>query len=262
MTTTTPLIATRHDKVLQLTLNRPEVGNAFDGALIGELARAFSETAKDPGVHVIVLGAAGKSFCAGADIKWMASQGQKDPAENVADARQMAGFFEAIDACPKPIVGRIHGPARGGGVGLVSCLDIPVGTDAASFALTEVRLGLAPAVISPYVVRKIGARWARELFLTGEKVDAARARELGLLNYVLPDDAAMDNKIAELVAALLAGGPLALAACKDLARNIDLVPRERAIDKTASLIAELRASAEGREGMRAFVTKDRPAWMK
>jgi len=256
------LSVVRNDKVLDVTLNRPDVGNAFDGELITALVDCFRAVGDDPGTHVIVLAGAGRSFCAGADIKWMRSQGMKGEADNAADARATADFFEAVDACRKPIVGRIHGPSRGGGVGLVACTDIPIGTPAATFALTEVRLGLAPAVISPYVVAKIGARWARELFLTAEAISAERAREIGLLNHLVADDAALDQKVAAVVGQLLEGGPLALAACKDLARTIGRTPRAEARDKTAALIAALRASPEGLEGMRAFVMKDRPAWTK
>lgn len=256
------LLVERHDKVLHVTLNRPDVGNAFDGDLIAALIDCFTQIATHPGVHVVVLAGAGKSFCAGADIKWMRSQGMKTPVDNAADAIRTAAFFERIDACPKPIVGRIHGPSRGGGVGLVSCIDVPIGTPAATFALTEVRLGMAPAVISPFVVAKIGARWARELFLTGEVVSAERGREIGLLNHLVPDDAALDAKVNETVGQLLLGGPNALAACKDLARTIGRTPPDEAREKTANLIAALRASPEGLEGMRAFVMKDKPAWTK
>ncbi|MFO0746361.1 MAG: enoyl-CoA hydratase-related protein [Myxococcota bacterium] len=256
------LAIARHDKVLTVTLNRPDVGNAFDGTMIQELMQLFSALPADPHVHVVVIAGAGKSFCAGADIRWMRSQGSLGKAENVTDALRTANFFEAVDACPKPIVGRIHGPARGGGVGLVAAIDIPVGSVGASFALTEVRLGLAPSIISPYVIRKIGARWARELFLTGEKVEAARALEVGLLNYVMPDDAALDAKVDEIVKMLLQGGPRALGACKDLARTIGGMEPAEATVKTANLIAELRASPEALEGMRAFLTKDKPAWTK
>lgn len=256
------LLLERQDKVLHVTLNRPETGNAFNGELVLALRELFATVGTDAGVHVIVLRGAGKSFCSGADIQWMKSMAHFGKAENAADAIKTAGFFEAIDACPKPIVGRVHGAARGGGVGLVACCDIAVGVEAASFALTEVRLGLAPAVISPFVIRKIGVSAARELFLTGERFDAARAREMGLLRYVLPDEAALDAKVGELVKQLLLGGPTALAACKDLARTISGMPGPEATLKTANMLAELRAGAEAQEGMRAFIMKDAPKWTK
>lgn len=260
--TSDTLVVTRLDKVLHVTLNRPDVGNAFDGTLIAELIGCFTAIAADPSVHVVVLGGAGKSFCAGADIKWMRSQGLQSQADNAADARKTASFFELIDACPKPIIGRIHGACRGGGVGLAACVDIPIGTPSATFALTEVRIGLAPAIISPYVVRKIGARWAREVFLTGAPITAEAGLAMGLLNHLVPDEAALDAKVESVVKQLVEGGPLALAACKDLARTIAQIPADEAVTKTANLIAHLRGSPEGLEGTRAFVMKDRPAWTK
>lgn len=256
------LLLERHDKVLHVTLNRPETGNAFNGDLVIALQELFSGLGSDPSVHVVVIRGAGKSFCAGADIQWMKSMAHFGKVDNAADAMKMAGFFEAIDACPKPIVGRVHGAARGGGVGLVACCDIAVASEAASFALTEVRLGLAPAVISPFVIRKIGVSAARELFLTGERFDATRAREIGLLRYVVADEAALDLKVQELVKQLLLGGPNALAACKDLARTISGMPVPEATVKTANMLAELRASPEAQEGMRAFLMKDAPKWTK
>ena len=255
------LLLERHDKVLTVTLNRPEIGNAFNGDLIVELTTLFSGLHAEAGVHVVVLAAAGKHFCAGADLGWMKQTAAFTKVENAADARRLAGLFEAVDACPKPVVGRIHGAARGGGVGLVAALDIPVASESASFALTEVRLGLAPAVISPFVVRKIGVPRARELFLTGEPFGAKEALAWGLVNHVVPD-ADLDAKVAERVGLLLLGGPNALAACKDLARTITRMPEDEAVVKTANLIAELRASPEAQEGMRAFLMKDKPRWAK
>lgn len=255
------LLLDRQDKVLTVTLNRPEIGNAFNGDLIVELTTLFRGLGAEPGVHVVVLAGAGKHFCAGADLGWMKQTAAFTKVENAEDARRLAGLFEAVDACPKPVVGRIHGAARGGGVGLVAAMDIPVASEAASFALTEVRLGLAPAVISPFVVRKIGVPRARELFLTGETFGAREAQAWGLVNHVVPE-AELDQKIAERVSLLLLGGPNALAACKDLARTITRTSDDEAVVKTANLIAELRASPEAQEGMRAFLMKDKPKWTK
>lgn len=250
------------DRVLTVTLNRPDIGNAFNGELIAALTTLFGEVLpQERGVHAVVLAAAGKHFCAGADLAWMRSTASFGKVENAADARRLAGLFEAIDACPKPVIGRIHGAARGGGVGLVAALDIPVASDKASFALTEVRLGLAPAVISPYVVRKVGVPRARELFLTGESFGAKEALAWGLVNHVV-DESELDAKVKERVGLVLLGGPNALAACKDLARVVTRLPDDEAVMKTANLIAELRASPEAQEGMRAFLMKDTPRWMK
>ncbi len=251
----------RSDKVLTVTLNRPDIGNAFNGDLIAELTALFTGLNDEAGVHVVVLAGAGKHFCAGADLAWMKSTATFGKVENAADARRLAGLFEAVDACKKPVVGRIHGAARGGGVGLVAVMDIPVASENASFALTEVRLGLAPAVISPFVVRKIGVPRARELFLTGETFGAQDAKSWGLVNHVVPE-AELDAKVAERVKLVLLGGPNALAACKDLARTITRMPDDEAVVKTANLIAELRASPEAQEGMRAFLMKDEPRWVK
>ena len=257
----THLLIERHDKVLSVTLNRPDIGNAFNGELITELTTLFAEGVRaEAGVHVVVLAGAGKHFCAGADLAWMKQTASFGKVENATDARRLAGLFEAIDSCPKPVVGRIHGAARGGGVGVVAALDIAVASESASFALTEVRLGLAPAVISPFVIRRIGNR-ARELFLTGEAFGAKDALAWGLVNHVVAD-ADLDAKVDERVKLLLLGGPNALAACKDLARTIGRMPDDEAVVKTANLIAELRASAEAQEGMRAFLMKDKPRWVK
>jgi methylglutaconyl-CoA hydratase len=250
------------DRVLTVTLNRPDIGNAFNGELIAALTTLFGEVLpNERGVHVVVLAAAGKHFCAGADLAWMRTTASFGKVENAADARRLAGLFEAIDACPKPVVGRIHGAARGGGVGLVAAVDIPVASNKASFALTEVRLGLAPAVISPFVVRKIGVPRARELFLTGEPFGASEALSWGLVNHVV-DESELDAKVKERVGLVLLGGPNALAACKDLARTVTRLPEDEAVIKTANMIAELRASPEAQEGMRAFLMKDTPRWTK
>jgi len=260
------LLIERHDKVLRVTLNRPEIGNAFNGELITELTALFgggddAGVRADASVHVIVLAAAGKHFCAGADLAWMKQTASFGKVENAADARRLAGLFEAVDSCPKPVVGRIHGAARGGGVGVVAAMDIPVASESASFALTEVRLGLAPAVISPFVVRKIGVPRARELFLTGEPFGAKEALAWGLVNHLVPD-AELDAKVDERVKLVLLGGPKALSACKDLARTVTRMGDDEVIVKTANLIAELRASPEAQEGMRAFLMKDTPQWVK
>jgi len=256
----------RHGRVAEVVLNRPEVRNAFNGALMSDLIEAFEGLGQEDGVHVIVLRGEGKSFCAGADLNWMKETAAWGQAENEADAKRLAGLFETIDACPKPVVGQIHGAARGGGVGLVAVCDIPIASADASFAFSEVRLGLAPAVISPYCVRKIGVPNAREWFITGASFGAAEALKMGLVQYVEPDHAALRARVEATVAEILKGGPRAIAACKMLARTVTRLADAEALDKTldmtSNLIAGLRSSPEASEGMRAFLAKDSPSWMK
>ncbi len=247
--------------IVRVWLNRPHVHNAFDDHLIRRLVQTFDAIAADPAARVVVLGGRGKSFCAGADLKWMASMAATGGAANGEDARVMARLFDTVNRSPKPVIGRIHGAARGGGIGLVACLDIPVALDSVTFALTEVRLGLAPAVISPFVVAKIGVTAARELFVTGDPFDAERARQLGLLAHVVPDEAALDAKVDALARSILAGGPHAVATCKQLALTIASMSPDEAFTHTAGLIAQLRASPEGREGMAAFIGKRPPSWL-
>ncbi len=252
----------RHGRVADVVLNRPDVRNAFNGDLMRALIDTFEALGQDDGVHVIVLRGEGKSFCAGADLQWMKQTASWGKAENEEDAKRLAGLFETIDACPKPVVGQIHGAARGGGVGLVAVCDIPIASADASFAFSEVRLGLAPAVISPYCVRRIGINHAREWFITGASFGAEAALQMGLVQYVEPDHAALRAKVEAVVGELLRGGPTAIAACKRLARTVTRLPAGEALDVTSRLIAELRASAEALEGMRAFLMKDSPSWMK
>lgn len=246
--------------VATLTLARPELHNAFDPDLIAELTQRFEDLTDDPSVRVVVLAGAGRSFSAGADLGWMKRMAAAGEAENVEDARRLAGLMRAIDTCPKPVVARVHGAAFGGGVGLVACCDIAVASEAASFALTEVRLGIIPAAIGPYVVTAIGPRAARRLFLTAERFDAAEARRLGLVHEIAAPDA-LDAAVAHVVASLLEGGPAAQAAAKRLVADIAHRPVDAAlIDLTARRIAERRVSAEGQEGLGAFLEKRKPAW--
>ncbi|MCB9728991.1 MAG: enoyl-CoA hydratase/isomerase family protein [Deltaproteobacteria bacterium] len=250
----------REGAVARVWLSRPDVHNALNGQLMSELVGALRELAADDGARVVVLGGRGRSFCAGADLAWMRQTALSGGANNAEDARVLASLFESIDAFPKPVVGRIHGSAMGGGAGIVACCDIPIAAARARFGFTEVRLGMAPAVISPFVVGRIGKPAARELFLTGARFDAARACALGLVNRVEPDDEALDRAVDETVAALLMGAPKAQAACKELARTITDQPIEVARETTARLIASLRAAPEGQEGMRAFLERRPPAW--
>lgn len=251
----------RQDRVLTVSLNRPELGNAFNGQLIAELTQAFLEVSGEAGIHAVVLTGTGKHFCAGADLGWMRSAATLGHEANKADALQLGALFAAIDQCQKPVVGRFFGAARGGGVGLVAAVDIPIASEDASFALTEVRLGLAPAVISPFVVAKLGQNRARELFLTAEVFSAQEALQWGLLNHVVAREE-LDSKVKAKLDLLLRGGPKALAASKTLAREVGQKGPSEVADWTASIIAGLRVSPEGQEGMRAFLEKDQPAWTK
>lgn len=248
--------------VLTLQLNRPDVHNAFGQQLIQELTQALESAAADPAVRLLVVTGAGKSFSAGADIEWMSSMAAASADENERDAQQLARMLRRLNYFPKPAIARINGSAIGGGVGLVACCDIAIASDTARFALTEVRLGLVPAVISPFVFRRIGESQSRRFFLTGERFDAETARGVGLVHSVTSSselDAAVDAQI-EL---LLQGGPNALKYAKRLVFNVagHDNTRQRQIDEdNARLIARLRVSEEGQEGLRSFLEKRLPLW--
>lgn len=247
-------------KVATVRLNRPDKHNAFDELLIAELTQAFRDLASDAAVRVVVLTANGQSFSAGADLDWMKRMSAMGRAENERDAMALANVMEAIDHCPKPVVGVIQGAAFGGGVGLVACCDIAIATSSASFCLSEVRLGLIPAVISPYVAAAIGPRACRRYFLTAEKFDAATAAKLGLVHRVVEAEA-LEAARDETIKQLLTGGPAAQAAAKDLIRRVTFAPLDDALRRnTAGRIADVRASAEGKEGIAAFLEKRKPNW--
>ena len=246
--------------VARVVMNRPDVHNAFNALLIQELSEAFTWIEGHQAIRVAVLEGRGRSFCAGADLSWMRSMAKYSDAENVRDARQLAGLFGRIDTCRVPVIGRIHGAAIGGGAGLVACCDIPIATERAKFAFSEVRLGIAPAVISPFVMAKIGRGAARELFVTGSRFKAERALHIGLVNHVVSDEAALDEALRETIDAILAGAPGAVSACKQLARTVGEMQPKEAFESTARLIAELRAAPEGQEGMAAFLERRRPNW--
>jgi methylglutaconyl-CoA hydratase len=255
-----PSILVSHDgPVLRITLNRPEVRNAFDEELIDALSSCIASAEDDPSVRVVVLAGAGKAFCAGADLAWMSKAIAYNQVENLADAEDFALMLERIDTLSRPVIGRVHGGAFGGGVGMAAVCDIVVAAEAATFGLTEVKLGILPAVISPYVIRKIGVSASRELFLTGSRFGAARARELGLVHEVVPDaelDEAVDRRIAEL----LTSSPSAVAASKALIRDVAGESPKDVIGLTTSRIAAQRVSPEGQEGIRAFLEKRKPDW--
>lgn len=243
-----------------MVLARPDKKNAFNGEMLAEIDRLLVVWAADPACRVIVLEAEGDTFCSGADLAWMASYTGASKEENVASAQELAGVFHRIARSPKPVVGRIQGAARGGGVGLAAAVDIAVASERATFALTEVRLGLLPGVISPFVVARIGPSQARGLFMTGENIDAARALRIGLVHHVVPAEQ-LDAKVAEVVGQLVLGGPGALLACKQLVDLVAFRPVEEVADQTAELIAGRRTSPEAQEGMMAFLEKRRPNWV-
>jgi methylglutaconyl-CoA hydratase len=245
-----------------ITLNRPERHNAFDDALIGELSAAIDLMAAEPAVRVLVISSTGKSFCAGADLNWMKSAAGYSTEENLRDSRALADMLRRLAQCPKPTIARVQGPAYGGGVGVVACCDVAIGTFDVQFSLTEVKLGIIPAVISPHVIAAIGERYARRYMLTAERFSAAEAYRIGLLHEIVVDDAALDEAVGEIVNALLKNGPRALAECKALISAVAWKPlTPEVVEDTALRITRMRASPEGREGMSAFLEKRKPNWI-
>jgi methylglutaconyl-CoA hydratase len=247
--------------VVRVTLNRPEVRNAFNEDLIAELTAWAESVNPDGPVRVAVLSGAGKVFCAGADLTWMSKMVRYTREDNVRDARAMARMFDALDRLPIPLIGRIHGAALGGGVGLAAVCDIVVAAEDTAFAFTEVKLGILPAVISPYAIAKIGVSAARELFLTGARFSAERAQAIGLVHAIGPE-AELDRMVAKYVNDLATSAPLAVAAAKRLIAEVSEATRTSATEQTIDAIAERRVSAEGQEGMGAFLAKRPPSWIK
>ena len=242
-------------------LNRPEIRNAFDDALIAALTKLLKKLDADDSVRAVVLMGAGPAFCAGADLNWMKRMAGYTLKQNHADAKSLAEMLKTLDRLSKPTIARVHGPAFACGVGLVAACDIAVGTVEAEFALTEAKLGLSPATISPYVVRAMGERMAHRYFLTAEKFSAAEAYRIGLLSELcLPGE--LDAKINELLGHIVSGGKDALAEIKDLIRAVSRgTIDDPMIDDTAERIARIRVSKEGREGIASFLGKRKPAWV-
>lgn len=256
------VLSERAAGVATLTLNRPDIHNAFDDTLIAELTGHLRALDGDPDVRVVVLGARGRSFSAGADLNWMRRMAGYGFEQNLADARDLAELMRTLDGLAQPTVARVQGAAFGGGVGLVACCDIAIASDAASFCLSEVRLGLIPAAISPYVVAAMGERQARRYFTTAERFDAVTARRIGLVHEVVPAEE-LDGRVGSLLEQLRGNGPKAMAAAKDLARFVSRTPLNAGqIEETARRIAAIRASNEGREGLDAFLGKRAPAWTR
>ena len=247
--------------VATVTLNRPEVRNAFNDEVIAELTAAFTQLGQDSQVRAIVLAAEGPAFCAGADLNWMRRMADYTHAENLADAAQLAGMLYTIYTCPKPTVARIQGDVYAGGMGLVAACDMAVSVNTANYCLSEVKLGLYPATISPYVIRAMGARAAHRYFLTAERFDAAEALRIGLVHAVVTPDQ-LDDKVAEMTPALVNASPNAVTECKALLHDVAGKDINAAlIARTVDGIASIRASDEGKEGVQSFLQKRKPNWL-
>jgi methylglutaconyl-CoA hydratase len=248
--------------VARVRLNNPDKHNAFDDQIIGELTEAFVAIADNSNVRVMVLGSEGKSFSAGADLEWMKRMASYSYEENLRDASALALMLKTLNEIPQPTIARVQGAAFGGAVGLVSCCDMAVAASAASFSLSEVKIGLVPATISPYVIAAIGQRAVRRYFVTAERFDAHRAMEIGLVNEVV-DAEQLDQEIDRLIDALLANGPEAILAAKRLVFDIAGKPiDQQLIDSTCETIAAIRVSEQGQEGLQAFLEKRKPHWLK
>lgn len=244
-----------------LTLTRPELRNAFNDEVIAELTQAFTELGAREDVRAIVLAAEGPAFCAGADLNWMRRMADYDRAQNLADAARLAEMLRVIHHCPKPVIARVQGDVYAGGMGLVACCDIALSADSAHYCLSETRLGLVPATISPYVIRAMGPRAAHRYCLSAERFDAAEALRIGFVHEVVPADQ-LDTRVDAVVKALLNASPAAVRACKRLLQDV----AQREIDaaliaSTVEAIADIRASTEGREGVQSFLQKRQPAWL-
>ena len=252
---------TMDKKVARVTFNRPEVHNAFNATMIAELAEVFERLKKDESVRVVVLTGKGQSFCAGADINWMREIIHYSYEQNLQESLQLAEALHRLYILPKPTVAMVNGAAIGGGNGFLSACDIALAAEEAHFGLSEVKIGLVPAAISPYVIRKIGESKAREYFLTGKRIPARQAYEIGLVNEVVPQKQ-LESTVKDLVDLLLTSGPEAQANCKELIFRVPQLSLEEAKEFTARMIADLRISEEGQEGMASFLEKRKPKWTK
>ena len=258
---TKSLVVERQGPVGLVTMNRPERHNAFDDALIAELTEAFRSMEAEDGIRVVVLSGAGKSFSAGADLNWMKRMAGYSMDENRRDAMGLGALMRTIAHLRKPTLARVQGAAYGGGVGLIACCDVAVAAQGATFALSEAKLGLIPAVVSPYVIAAIGERAARRYFITAERFEAAEAWRLGLVHELAADESELDEKVGQIVDAMLACSPVAQKEAKDLIRAVSGRPvTSELIQDTAERIAKIRSSPEGREGVAAFLEKRRASW--
>ena len=247
-------------RIGRVSFCRPEIHNAFNGTVITEMSHLFSELAKDDDLRVILLTGEGKSFCAGADLNWMREVITQSFEQNLAESNALANLFYQIYAFKRPVVGRINGAAIGGGTGFVAVCDIAVAARSAKFSFSEVKIGVVPACIGPYVIRKMGEGKARELFITGERMSAERAFEVGLVNKVVDDDQ-LDTEVENLIQSILSSGPEAVAMAKKLVSEVPLMTPSQFKPFTAEMIAKLRVSSEGQEGMDAFLNKRKPKWV-
>ncbi len=257
----TPTLDVRRDgHVARVYLNRPDVRNAFNEGVIAELTQTFAGLGADASLRCIVLGGHGKAFCAGADLNWMRAMAGYSWDENRADAQALADMLWTIYSCPVPVVGRIHGDCYAGGLGLAAACDVLVAVEGVNFCLSEAKLGLLPATIGPYVVRAMGEQAARRWFITAERFDAAQAQAMGFVHEVCASEV-LDARVDELVATLVANGPMAVRACKRLVQDVGGRPIDADLRAdTARRIADIRASAEGREGIQSFLGKRAPSW--
>jgi methylglutaconyl-CoA hydratase len=253
------ILLEKRGQVLVIILNRPEIGNAFNNELVKELTEIFGSIENE--VRAIVLTGAGKVFCAGADLNWMKRMAEFTEEENYADAAAMDRMFRTIDVCPKPVVARVNGAAIAGGMGFLGVSDVAVASKAAKFGFTEVNLGIIPAVVSPYVMSKIGYSQTRSLFLSAEIFSAEKAKEIGLVHEVVEPEL-LDARLEERLKDLSKGGPSAQAICKQWLRELTEMDIDTARERSARMIAGLRVSPEGQEGMRAFLEKRKPTWAK
>jgi methylglutaconyl-CoA hydratase len=247
------------NKIAKINLARPEVHNAFNEVMIAELTEVFSRISQDDSARVVVLTGNGESFCAGADLNWMKKMINFSYQQNLEDSLKLAELFYLMYSLPKPIIARVNGAAIGGGTGLVAVCDIAIAAEKAKFSLSEVKLGLVPACISPYVIRKVGEGRCREFFLTGERLSANRALELGLVNQVVPLEN-LDQAVEEKAKQLISSGPKAIAMCKELLKKVPGMSFNEAKTYTADMIASMRIGDEGQEGMNAFLEKRKPKW--
>ena len=254
------ILVEKENKVVWITLNRPEVHNAFNSVMINELNAVFDLAKDDPDVRVVVLTGKGKSFCAGADLNWMKEIIKYSFEQNLEESMNIAELMHKIYALPKPVIAMVNGAAIGGGTGFVSASDIAIASDNAKFGLSEVKIGLVPAAISPYVVRKIGESKAREYFFTGKRISAKTAKDIGLINDMVPFTE-LRARIDSLIEQLVTSGPEAIACCKELLIKVPRMNASEVKEFTARMIANLRVSEEGQEGMAAFLEKRKPKWM-
>lgn len=253
------ILVSQDGPVVRITLNRPQVHNAFNEAMVQELRQAFEAVCREQELRVVILTGQGKSFCAGADLNWMRKVKDYSFEDNLKESRSLAELMYAIYALPLPTIARVNGAAIGGGAGLLAACDLVIAAQTAKFSLSEVKLGLVPAVISPYVIRRVGESACREFFLTGERLTAEKALQFGLINKVVPLEE-LNQAVDGQVAQLLTSGPKALSTCKEILRKVPRMSFAEAKAYTAEIIASLRISEEGQEGMSAFLEKRKPPW--